>query len=112
MLRERHSLERPGSHERLVEEVLLVGVGDVGIFPFDAQRSVEPMPSAHGLLPGVGHFREYVDAGAHVFAALGVVRGSGGQRVWPVTKPALVASMKGLDRDAARRWIAADFVQR
>src|SRR5260370_19181522 len=112
MLSKRHPLEWPGSDERLVKKVFLVGIGDADIFPFEAQRSVKPVPSAHRPLPGVGHFREYVNSRAHILAALGVMRRSGGQRVRPFMEPALVASMKGFDRDATRGWIAADFVQR
>src|SRR4030095_9158673 len=78
---------RPGADQRLVEQVLVVAVrGAVAVdLLLEASRVRAPPPHLGG--PGGRHLRQYVDAGADVLAALGVVGGGGQHRLGPTLEP-------------------------
>jgi hypothetical protein len=53
------------------------------------------MPAAKVFLPLLGNFGEHIDAGAHIFGTLGVVRGSGIQGMGPALLPFAAKFMEG-----------------
>src|SRR5580700_11844322 len=69
---------------------------------------VPPLPAFHAPGPEIRHLRQNVDSGAHVLAALGIVRRSGVHRVRPALRPRLRKTMELLHPP----WLllSADFV--
>ena len=66
---------------------------------------------SNSLLPLVRNFGQNIDGGAHIFAALGVVRGRGEQAVGPVLRTGQIECVKFAGADAEEARIAADFVE-
>src|SRR3569832_2473893 len=64
------------------------------------------------FLPGIGYFRQHVDAGAHVLAAFVVVRGRGEQGMRVRLQPLLVCAVEIGERCAEAARIATHFVER
>src|SRR5215212_4466443 len=86
--------DRPGAQQRLVQEVLVIMAR--GEFPTSvaAVWGIELAPAHHLLAPLTWDLREYVDPGAHVLAALGVVRGGREHRVRPALDALGVQTVK------------------
>src|SRR5215212_1980825 len=103
--------DRPGAQQRLVQEVLVIMAR--GEFPTSvaAVWGIELAPAHHLLAPLTWDLREYVDPGAHVLAALGVMRGGRAPRVRPALEALGVQTGKLGDGDAEALRLAADLVQ-
>ena len=98
----------PGGDERLVEELLLVGLWEA-VAPV---ARIHRPPLGHRAEPGVAHLRERGEAQAAVGAALGVVRGHGGEGDGPVGGAVHVELVERLQRRAELTGIAAYLVLR
>src|SRR5690606_19144440 len=105
-------VERKAADQDLVEEIFIVAAGRRTTVDLAPPRPVEPPPPANMLRPPRRIFGEYVDAGAHVLAALVVVRRSREHRKRVVPQPLLVHVMERCRRDAEALRLAADIVQR
>ncbi len=105
-------LQRPGSDQRLIEKVLLVGVRNFGAGRFHTGVLIHLMPTMNSLFPDIGNFRENIDPGPHIFAAFSVVSRRGGQSMGPLLQPLLILYMKGGCRNSEALRIAADLVER
>ena len=72
---------------------------------------VQRRPATDRLSPFVGDFRKQADAGAHVFAALGVMRGSRQHRVRPMRLRVAGSLMEFRHAPAKLAGIAADHIE-
>ena len=102
----------PRAHQRLVEQVLLVGVRCDEVLTMHAVAFVQGAPLRPPLGPLGRQFRQDVDAGPDVFAALGVVGGRRRQGVRKSLLATLHLFMKCGRGDAEAIGIAADLVER
>ena len=100
--------QRPGPDQRLIQGVLEVAIG----LAVDPPRVRSPAPALDRLGPEVGDLRQHAEPGAHVLAALRVVRAGAvhGARVLALPARDRVVELRRRHAEAAR--IAADFVQR
>src|ERR1700735_1021722 len=111
-MRHRFLFQGPRAKQSLVQEVLFVAVRNFlrlnDSFPF----LVPPRPTIEVILPLARNFREDVDSGTHVFATLGVVRGSAIQAIAPA-EFAFSRNLVEVGGDDGRRArVSAYFVER
>src|SRR5207249_628153 len=102
----------PGAQQRLVQEVLLVLVGRRLTVDSRLLSAVEPMPGTDSRPPLISDFREHVDPGPHVLAALGVVGRENGQRRWPPRRPLEATAVELVEAGAEDVGMPAHLVQR
>ena len=80
--------QRPRADEGLVEEVFLMGIGHLRAGEVAFLPMVPPLPALQRMRPCPGDLGEDIDPGAHVLAALRVVR-RGRQKAVRPTRQAL-----------------------
>jgi hypothetical protein len=61
----------------LVQQILLIGIGDEVAFDFAHEFAIHGLPALKGFRPLVGRFAEHMQPRAHVFAPFRVVRCGG-----------------------------------
>src|SRR5262249_14982106 len=98
----------PRPYQGLVKQVLVIPVRGVRSFERDAMPFVPALPARQTLLPLAGQFREDIQAGANILAALGVVGRGGGQGVRPEALTVLVEFVQCRGRDAEAAGVAAN----
>ena len=106
------TFERPCAEQRLVKQILFVGIGCGLALDFATMFAIHRLPAARGAAPFLRQFGERGETGAHVFAALRVMRRSRQQAMRERREPRGVLLMKSLDGRPLRVGFAADFVQR
>src|SRR5262249_41650044 len=74
----RTRFQRPGTDERLIEQILIVRIGSHEGFQLDPVRLIPEEPAASRGTPFVGYFGKNIEASPDILAALGVV-GRGGR---------------------------------
>ena len=94
-------VDRPGPHERLVQQVFDVVVGPSALHP-----------APDGLTPALRDLREQIDPGTHVCTALGVVGGQGEHRRGPVPGRLGIEPVELLDPDTESLRRPAHLVER
>ena len=92
-----HRINRPRTDECLINQILFIRIGHDVAVDFGEVGFVQILPALESHLPFVGRFRQHVQAGSHVLAALGVVRRTGVHRVWPFGGPVLHQAVKFID---------------
>ncbi len=70
---------RPDTQSALIEEVFVVPNGSEDVAHLSLMPAIPPRPAPQVLLPFVRNFGDHVDPSPDVFAALGIVGGSGKQ---------------------------------
>ena len=105
-------IERVRAQQGLVQQIFIVVLG--GQTPADAHLAlqVDFLPPPNVLLPLGRHFRQHVQAGAHVLAAFGVVGRAGVHRVRPAGDSVLVEGVKLIEIDAELEGTRSHFVER
>ena len=105
--------ERPRAQESLVQKIFFVAVRNHLSVDLRFVRGVPFRPTFQASFPLIRNLGKHIDAGAHIFAALGIVRSAGVHGMRPVLLPGLQKIPEVL-LGACRGYlrIAANFIQR
>src|SRR4030095_5206950 len=88
--------QRPGTDERLIEEILFIGIGHLNATNRTLLCVIPPLPALHGTLPLAWDLGQDVDPRPHILAAFCVMRRGRQEAAWPLGQALSVALMKGV----------------
>jgi hypothetical protein len=66
-------LRGPGPEQSLIEQVLIIAVRGWLVIHHRLLGGIQSAPAGQGSPPFLGEFRQHIDTGPHVLAALGIV---------------------------------------
>lgn len=104
-------VEGPSAEQGLVEQDLFVGIGGGFAVECGAERGVDGGPAGEAAGPGLGVFGEQVEAGAHVFAAFGVMGRGGVHGIGPLSAATGGEVVEVGEGDVFEGWLGADVVE-
>ncbi len=108
----RREFQRPRSQQRLIEVIFIRAIRCLSAIDIAFVTTIEAFETQQRTAPYGSQLREYVEPGANILAAFGIMRGTRGQRVRTYLCPLAHTLMKRLRRHPETARIAAHLIQR